>query len=208
MSFEQHYRADANTARPATNLGILEKLETHATGIKDFFSRYSGATFNRGVYRIVPLDQLRKFISLAEAMHPELKGKIVVFGSDWRGQFYALDARRTAGDQYQVLLLDPATREVLNVPSTFASFHNEEIVEYPEDALQTTLFQEWLAAGQAAPQANECVGYIKPLVLGGQDDPTNQEVTDLEVYWSFLSQIHDQVANLPPGTKIDKLQLE
>jgi hypothetical protein len=208
MSFETKYQADANTVQPATGLGILEKLEAHATGIQDFFRKYNGATFNQGLYRLVALDQLRKLTGLAEAMHPELKGKIVVFGTDWRGQFYALDARRQDNGQYQVILLDPATKEILNVPATFASFHHEEIVEYPEDALQTTLYQQWLDAQQVAPQAHECVGYIKPLVLSGQDDMANQEITDLEVYWSLLAQIHEQVANLPPGTKIDQIVIE
>ncbi|WP_425617378.1 T6SS immunity protein Tdi1 domain-containing protein [Anatilimnocola sp. NA78] len=208
MEFEQHYTRDIPAGEPAGNLKILEQIEPHATGIQAFFAKYAGATFNRGLFRILPLDQIRKWTDIATEMFPQYKGKMVVFSSDWRGQLYALNAKRLDGDQYQVQLLDPATSETLNIPATFNSFLNDELVNYPNDSLQVELFQEWLAAGKPAPAANECVAYIKPLRLGGVDDATNQEVTDMEVYWSFETQIQQQIANLPPGTKIDRINIQ
>lgn len=208
VEFEKQYRRDAAAVAPPGDLAILDHIEPRATGIKDFFAKYSGATFNQGIYRVLPLDELRKWTAIATEMYTHLQGRMLVFASDWRGQLYALNATRKDGDQYQVQLLDPATGESLGIPATFATFHEVELIEYPNDSLQVELYQGWLAAGQAAPQPRECVGYIKPLQLGGRDEMANQEITDMEVYWSFSTQMKQQLDQLAPGTRIEKVDLE
>lgn len=192
MEFEKHYVRDAAANGPSGNLDIFSKVSAHATGIAEMFAKYAGATFNRGIYRLFPVDQLRKWNGIVAEMFPHLQGKILVFGSDWRGQIYALNATRKENDQYQVQLLDPASKESLNIPATFEGFHNVELVEYPNDSLQVELYEQWLAAKEVSPAASECVGYIKPLRLGGEDSISNQEITDMEVYWSLSTQIWQQ----------------
>lgn len=54
----------------------------------------------------------------------------------------------------------------------------------------------------------QCYSYKKPLVLGGQDDIDNIEVTDVAVHVSIMGQIHKQVKDLPPGTKINNIRTE
>lgn len=34
-----------------------------------------------------------------------------------------------------------------------------------------------------------CAGYVIPLFLGGADDITNLEDSDMEVYWNIMTQI-------------------
>ncbi|HMV11136.1 MAG TPA: DUF1851 domain-containing protein [Cyclobacteriaceae bacterium] len=48
--------------------------------------------------------------------------------------------------------------------------------------------------------------YRKLIVLGGDYTPDNFEPTDIEVHFSFAGQIHQQVKDLPPGTKIDLIK--
>lgn len=55
---------------------------------------------------------------------------------------------------------------------------------------------------------NQCYGYKHPPVLGGQYDPDNFEPTDLHVHFSILGQVHEQVKDLPPGTKITDIEIE
>jgi hypothetical protein len=44
-----------------------------------------------------------------------------------------------------VLMFDPATASVMKIPADFKSFHNDEIVNYSNEALDAELFSAWLA---------------------------------------------------------------
>jgi hypothetical protein len=54
----------------------------------------------------------------------------------------------------------------------------------------------------------QCYSYKIPPVLGGSIAPDNFAPTDLSVHFSILGQIHRQVKNLPPGTKISDIKIE
>jgi len=78
-------------------------------------------------------------------------------------------------------------------------------------ALKTDEGQDrYLLAGLAAavdsqglsPGDSEVYGFKIAPVIGGQIDPANVEVTDFVVSLNILGQIHGQVRNLPPRTKI------
>jgi hypothetical protein len=53
----------------------------------------------------------------------------------------------------------------------------------------------------------QCYSYKNPPILGGQTEPSNFQPMDLSVHFSILGQIHQQVKNLPPGTKIKGIKL-
>ncbi|MGH7954286.1 MAG: T6SS immunity protein Tdi1 domain-containing protein [Limisphaerales bacterium] len=53
----------------------------------------------------------------------------------------------------------------------------------------------------------QCYSYKKPPILGGAIEPANFQPTDLSVHFSVLGQIHRQVKNLPPGTKISDIEI-
>lgn len=52
-------------------------------------------------------------------------------------------------------------------------------------------------------ECGQVYSYKKLIVLGGDYSPDNFEPTDIEVHFSFAGQIHQQVQDLPPGTKIN-----
>ena len=54
----------------------------------------------------------------------------------------------------------------------------------------------------------EVYDFKVPPVLGGKIDVENITVMDFEVSLNLAGQIHDQVRNLPPGTKISGIKLE
>ena len=56
--------------------------------------------------------------------------------------------------------------------------------------------------------AGQCYSCKKPLSLGGELEPENFERTDLQVHYSILGQLHQQIRHLPAGTKINKIKIE
>ena len=53
----------------------------------------------------------------------------------------------------------------------------------------------------------QCYSFKIPPILGGQLEPENIEVCDIFVHLSILGQIHQQVKDLPPGTKITDIKI-
>ncbi len=51
-------------------------------------------------------------------------------------------------------------------------------------------------------------GYKKLPILGGEYEPENFELTDIEVYFELSGQIHKQINDLPDGTKIKITTIE
>lgn len=69
------------------------------------------------------------------------------------------------------------------------------------------LVGDLLASGKRlAP--GECYSWKKPPGLGGEMEPDNFEPTDLSVHFSILGQIHRQVKDLPPGTRISEIKIK
>src|SRR5262249_28104103 len=103
--------------------------------------------------------------------------------------------------------LDVMAGKVERVADNEAAF--ERAVTLPENA------DRWLMPevvdGQAAlgmqPGADECLSFRHPPVLGGQIDPGNSETCSVLVHFSIAGQIHQQVKDLPQGTKIGKFKI-
>jgi hypothetical protein len=55
---------------------------------------------------------------------------------------------------------------------------------------------------------NQCYSFKVPPIFGGELDPENIEVCDIFVNLSINGQIHQQVKDLPPGTKITDIKFE
>jgi hypothetical protein len=55
---------------------------------------------------------------------------------------------------------------------------------------------------------NEVYSFKKVPALGGDYSPDNFEPTDMSVHFSFTGQIHEQIKDLPPGTKINSVQFQ
>jgi hypothetical protein len=66
------------------------------------------------------------------------------------------------------------------------------------------LIEELKNSGQELAE-RQVYSYKKLPVLGGDYSPDNFEATDIEVHFCFAGQIHQQVKDLPPGTKIGKV---
>jgi hypothetical protein len=169
----------------------------------------AGCTFENGLYRLHSAETGPVGQADADAAFPPYAGRLSVFGFDWLGRQFALDFGRLKGGEPLVMMLEPGTGEALEIPAGFVDFHDEELVDYRDEALASEFFSAWAAAHpDAVPlSASQCVGYRVPLFLGGRDTLDNLDVTDLEVYWTITGQIRARSQDLPTGTPIRGVSL-
>ena len=204
-AFLSHYRPDGEPVgrtyqNPLCQLG--------AGGASEFFDKFSGVSFNNGLYRVVRADAIERWNEVLAGAFPEARGTIGVFAFDWLGRCFALSAQHREEGEPTVILFEPGTGEGLQIPLGFSVFHDEELVQQADAAVAEGFFNEWLASGGAAPRPDQCVGYKVPLFLGGQDTVENLELTDLGIYWEISSQLIAQIRDLPPGTPVKGVSLE
>lgn len=164
---------------------------------------FSGKSFNQGLYRIVSAGALRRWNQRASAAFPSFAGRLTCFGVDWLGRVFALDSSRQIEGESGVVLLEPGTGEALQIPCNVRSFHEIELVSYREEALAESFYKAWRATGASGPSSNECIGYKRPLFLGGSDTVENLEVIGIDVYWEVAAQLLAQTRGVPIGTRID-----
>jgi hypothetical protein len=174
----------------------------------EFLTRYAGATFADGLYRLHPIAEIDRFTDLAVRTFPELKSRITCFARDWLGRQFAIDRGRIEHGAYSVLMLDPGAGQGLEVPATFRSFHNEELVDYSDAALAANFYQQWRSQGGPSARPEQCVGYRVPLFLGGVDTVENLELIDTEVYWVVVGQLRNKTRTLPAGTSIGQVTIQ
>lgn len=174
-------------------------------GYAEFAARYAGWTFGGGLYRVLDSRSGPLMAELLAEAFPALTGDSVPFAVDWLGRLFTLSGSHSD----VVLLFEPGTGEVLEIPATFSTFHDSELVDDHDAALASGFFAEWCAGhGDGIPLTiNDCVGYRVPLFLGGKDEVENLSVVDLSVYWSIIGQLMRGAATLPEGGSIRDVRM-
>lgn len=160
-----------------------EKEICSFSSAEEFIASQNGKSFMNGMYRLFKTDDVSKWNEIVESAFPQYTHLIKVFGFDWLGRVFALNKKSGT-----VLLFEPGTGEVLDIPADLTEFHDVEIGEYNEDSLVSNFFEEWFEkSGRYVLEYNECAGYKVPLFLNGDDTVDNLEVSDMEVYWGLMT---------------------
>jgi len=175
--------------------------------LRAFLDHHAGTVLHNGMYRVVTAETRKMGQEFIREAFAHRVGRVEVFGYSWLGNMFCLDSERIEGGARGVLLLEPGTGEELEIPANLTTFHEVELVQEPEAALAKELFDGWTALGGPAPGVGQCIGYKKPLFLGGADEVGNLEVSDLDVYWTISAQLIRQVRGLPKGTKINRVTI-
>lgn len=157
-------------------------------GLHELLGEFGGASFGQGLYRIIATDDFSAWRDRLALGFPAFR-HAVPFGFDWLGRLFALDGHRLEDGEPGVIIVEPGTGEVLQVPVNIFSFHDGELVEYPGAALANDYFDAWIAEGNPALGPEECAGYKVPLFFGGVDDASNIERSDIDVYWHIMCQL-------------------
>jgi hypothetical protein len=161
--------------------------------LTDLLAEYGGQAFGRGLYRIIESGSLSFWNDSVSAAFPGYTGRIGCFAVDWLGRVFAVDSSRLEDAYPGVILFEPGTAEVLEIPCNLNSFHENELVNYGENALAISFYEEWISKGGAMPSLTQCIGYKKPLFLGGVDKVENLEIANLDVYWTISAQLIQQL---------------
>lgn len=177
----------SNVIKGNNSMEVLNKL----------LNTFGGKSFNKGLYRLHPLSDVDKWNNNVIQAFPEFNGRITCFGYDWLGRQFALDNQRLENGQPQILMFEPGTGEVLEIPRNIVQFHDEEIPEYHDSCLASEFFEDWISSNPDGLKHNECVGYKVMLFLGGEDTLRNLEKGDMDVYWSICSQLILKTKDLP-----------
>ncbi len=172
-----------------TSIHIFDNPSKVPLGFLEILNVFQGQSFGKGLYRLHRVENITKWNAIVLEAFPEFKSRITCFGYDWLGRQFSLDSGRTENSEPQVLMFEPGTGEVLEIPCNFIDFHNTEIPNYHEACLASSFFREWLDESQTILANEECAGYKVPLFLGGEDEVVNLEKCDLEVYWSICAQL-------------------
>jgi type VI secretion system (T6SS) immunity protein Tdi1 len=172
-------------------------------GYSQMAEEFAGRIFENGLYRFHDAVSGPVAEALVAGAFPDFASRACPFGFDWLGRQFAMDSTRIDGGEALVLMMEPGTGEALEVPLTFAAFH-EELGALREPALAAGFFAEWSTANPTLVPVKlaECVGYRVPLFLGGSDDIDNLELIDLAVYWTVCGQLRLGTLQMPAGTSI------
>lgn len=205
-TFDSAFRRDGGSSPDtASNHLSAGQFEPH---LLELFSKYGGASFNGSLYRGMNESDAVNWSGVACSTFPACDDTTVCFAYDWLGRIFAVNSRREIDGHAGVLMLEPGTGQILDLPCNVVSFHESELVYFGEAAVASHFFAEWLSAGGAAPQSSECVGYKRPLFLAGQDTVDNLELVDMEVYWEFSKQLIDRTRAFAPDTRIRGIRIK
>ncbi len=151
--------------------------------VEQLISEFGGLSISRGIFRIHTYWSAEKWTKIATETFKELEGDFIMFGFDWLGRQYAKRISKTS-----ILMFDIAEGKFYSLDVNVQGFLDEDLIEFAEDTLQINQFNEWNKLGISL-KPNEIVAYKIPLALGGQDSPSNYEITDAEVDWEINRQI-------------------
>lgn len=204
--FLSAFKLTTKPAKSGMDVPVPERVDREA--YRWLMGRFGGATFEHGLYRLHAVSEIPQWDATIGQAFPAYASRISCFGWDWLGRQFALDSARVEANQRLILMLEPGTGEVLEIPATFVAFHDVELVDEPDAALARDFFVAWRKTyGSPELQPDQCVGYKIPLFLGGSDTVDNLEIIDAEVYWAISGQLRDGTRLLPPGTTIRSLTI-
>lgn len=200
--FLAHFKRDGSlTPIQPFEPGFLSRISNPE--LKELFVKFGGYSFHNGAYRILSPRFMRPATEAVQLAFPEHKLDAVVFAYDWLGNLFCYDLKRC-----DVIICEWGSGESYSTSCSLYNFHNSELIEHGDKVLMMNFYRAWLSKNNRPPWADQCVGYKKPLFMGGEDEIGNLKTIDLNIYWSTTAQLIDKVRDVPPGTKIGKISIE
>lgn len=179
-NFQQFFDTKVNTST---------EISLEDGGFNTLLEYCGGMTFGDGLYRLLEIKDIPYWNKVIAMAFPSLS-KVNCFGYDWLGRLFA------SNHDDEVLMFEPGTGEILHLGCNFYSFHEQEIPRYHEACLASNFFNEWREYHGELIGHDQCVGYIIPLFLGGEDVINNLELTSMDVYWHISSLLIKKISNI------------
>lgn len=195
------------TKRFPLTAGTAQASGSPSDLVAGLLERFGGCTFGHGLYRVHDQASSVQASRWVNDAYPEFKGELTCFAFDWLGRQFALDPSRGTKPDFEVIMLEPGTGEALEVPVAFSQFHDRGLNDYFDACLAPDFFAEWMATREQDLKFHECAGYNVPLFLGGKDEVSNLEVSDIEVYWSLMGDLRFATRHLAPGSAVSEIDI-
>ena len=204
-SFLARYAADDQSVAAPWSSAALSAIPDLAA----ITGRWGGASFNSGLYRVHTESSSRSATAALKPYLGEAWNDAIAFAFDWLGRNFAVSPRLWSAQNPLVYLVDLGEGAAFELPASPADLHDRELVEYADDVVAANWFSQWRAAHNGRSlEFTQCVGFRRPLFLGGTDGDDNLEVIDVDVYWSLTSQLYGKTKDLPVGTSVAGVTIE
>lgn len=162
----------------------INKSKSELKSVNEFIEFYQGKSFKNGLFRLHNKNCVEKWNEIVTDAFPQAKRFIECFGYDWLGRQYAVYKGTNT-----VFIFEPGTGYALNTEATLEDFLLNEITNDDGAALCFDFFKKWKKYNSDEIGLADCVGYKIPLFLGGEDEISNLEITDMEIYWGICGQL-------------------
>lgn len=169
------------------NKTVIQNIDPYEAFIKAF----SGLQFGNGLFSVFSDNDINIWQRNVTYAFPISEESISLFAYDWLGNCFGI--AKDEKNSGKVLLFEIGTGEILSTDCYFEDFINCEIPLNSEVCLASQFYKEWLSNAGKPPVYGRCIGYKVPLFMGGKDEITNLEDSDMDVYWSILSQILNHI---------------
>lgn len=166
-------------------------IEEKGDAVDIFMKYFGGRSFGKGLFRVFEASELDRWKENIQSAYPSFGGEFRLFGYDWMGRCFGIDLRKNS--EKTILMFEIGTDDILEIPCNFEEFLNLEIPFNAEACLAEKFFKKWNKYSKKEIEHNRCVGYKIPLFLGGKDKIKNLEDSDMEVYWTVISQIKNNL---------------
>jgi hypothetical protein len=201
--FLAEYQIDADLGAPRTELSTTDtRMARHMSSIEELLDRFGGMSFGNGLYRLHRLEDVAEWNETIATAWSETAHRVSVFAYDWLGRQFALF------EQEMVLQFSAGVLDWVEIPGDPATFHNQQLTVHRQDALADAFYQTWLQSGGARPNYSMCIGYKKPLFLGGVDWIENLEAIDMDVYWTVTAPIIAKAIQVGVGGVIGRIEID
>ena len=174
--------------------------------VSSLLKMYEGSTFNEGMFKIHTLGSSFFWTEIVTTFFNQYKNSCYCFGFDWMGRQFAYHDK---DGKTKILMFDCSTAEVFEIEQTIDVFFDEDLVDYINETLDTETFYAFKELNKIKNLSfKNCISYITPLFLGGEDNLQNLEVIDMEVNWEVNYQVYCKIKDLPDQTLIKSISLK
>jgi hypothetical protein len=111
--FQHHFPLDHGHVIESRGAAV----KSDVSGFSEVVGRFGGASFGRGLYRVIRAGDVDKWNARVSLGFPEFAGRITCFGYDWLGRAFAVDTQRLEGGQPGVVMFEPGTGDAFDIPS-------------------------------------------------------------------------------------------
>lgn len=152
-----------------------------------------GKIFNDGLYRVYTGAQIEKMTAIICEQFDSVKGQAFAFAADWMGRQFVIDFTEIVDGQPTVECFDSATPESFATDQAIIQFHNDSMVNMTDATVDEERFLEWMEQTKTPLAHDQCVGYNRPIFMGGDADFSNMDVTDIEVHITICGQLWREI---------------